>query len=160
MKAWIVELETRLPARAAEVVALAKTSDQLLRVAAPLVKFRAASPPELPRIWEPGTYWVRLSLFGWIPMGKQAIVISYPASPAGIFALRDDGHSALVARWDHLITIQDAGRDCVYRDRVSIEAGWRTPFVWAFASLFYRHRQWRWRKLLAERRPVSAGGGA
>ena len=32
MKAWIVELETRLPARAAEVVALAKTSDQLLRV--------------------------------------------------------------------------------------------------------------------------------
>lgn len=158
MEPWVVELEIRLPARAAEVVALAKTSEQLLKVAAPLLTFRAESPPELPGIWQPGTYWVSMALFGWIPLGKQAIVISYPESPAGTFSLRDNSHSLLVARWDHWITVEDAGQDSVYGDRVLIEAGWRTPIVWAFASLFYRHRQRRWRKLLAARLPASAGG--
>lgn len=154
MKPWVVDIETNLSARADEVIDLAKTSKQLLRVAAPFVRFRALSPPKLPPTWEPGTYWVSVSLFGIIPLGRQAIVISYPEDPAGIFTLRDNGHSALVARWDHWITVEDAKQGSKYRDRVLISAGWKTPFVWAFAAMFYRHRQRRWQRLLDARRSL------
>jgi hypothetical protein len=33
------------------------------------------------------------------------------------------------------------------RDEVDIAAGHMTPIVWAFAQVFYRHRQHRWRAL-------------
>jgi hypothetical protein len=35
-----------------------------------------------------------------------------------------------------------------YRDVVYVEAGWLTPAIWLYASLFYRHRQRRWRRLV------------
>lgn len=34
-----------------------------------------------------------------------------------------------------------------YTDRIEIHAGWLTPVVWLFASVFYRYRQMQWRKL-------------
>ena len=32
---------------------------------------------------------------------------------------------------------------------LSFRAGVLTPFIWLFAQLFYRHRQSRWRRLVA-----------
>jgi hypothetical protein len=37
------------------------------------------------------------------------------------------------------------------RDTVEVRAGVLTPFIWLFAQLFYRHRQRRWRALVARR---------
>jgi len=34
-----------------------------------------------------------------------------------------------------------------YTDEIDIGAGALTPFVWAYAHLLYRYRQWRWRRL-------------
>ena len=65
------------------------------------------------------------------------------------FAARDAGHSALIPVWDHLITIEPVAAGVLYRDQVEVRARVLTPFIWLFAQVFYRHRQRRWRKLVA-----------
>jgi len=55
----------------------------------------------------------------------------------------------LIKKWDHRITIDPSGTGTLYRDHVIIEAGVFTFFIWAFAQIFYRHRQRRWRQLVA-----------
>jgi len=136
-----LERSTWLPARADTCIRAVKTPALLQAVAAPLIRFVPVSG-HWPARWEPGRYAVQLNLFGWLPLGEQYIVISYPDGKD--FSLRDNGHSPLIARWDHLITLVPEGDGCRYTDRLEIEASWRTPFVWVFAWLFYRHRQRRW----------------
>lgn len=85
---------------------------------------------------------------GLAPIGLQWIVISYPDGPDRCFQMRDNGRGDLAHRWDHLIMITpDGDTRCLYVDSVEIEAGVLTPFVWAFARVFYGHRQRRWRRL-------------
>tara|TARA_R110002124_G_scaffold221978_1_gene387447 strand:- start:793 stop:1254 length:462 start_codon:yes stop_codon:yes gene_type:complete len=144
----IVDVSTFLPVEPSKVEAQLRTSRLLIHVASPLIKFLPYGDTQLPETWKEGTYWVSLRLLGFIPFGKQAVVISYPELPGG-FSLRDDGHSMLIKKWDHRITIVPSGTGTLYRDYVAIEAGALTVFVWAFAQLFYRHRQRRWRQLVA-----------
>ena len=50
--------------------------------------------------------------------------------------------------WNHAMKVEPIADDrCRYRDRIEIRAGLLTPLVWLFASLFYRYRQARWRRL-------------
>ena len=57
-------------------------------------------------------------------------------------------HGGSVKRWDHRITVDERGPwRSHYTDEIEIGAGPLTPFVWAYAHLFYRYRQWRWRRL-------------
>ena len=63
--------------------------------------------------------------------------------------MRDNGRGDLAKRWDHRITIEGTDQGTTqYTDRVEVEAGLLTPGVWAFAQLFYRYRQARWRRLV------------
>lgn len=120
---------------------------RLLRyVAHPLVTFASVGADPLPDIWTEGTHWVRLRLFGLLPLGKQAIVISILPVPRG-FALRDAGYSALIPVWDHTLTIEPMPEGTRYTDTVEVRAGILTPLVWLFAQAFFRHRQRRWRAL-------------
>ena len=144
----IVDISTILGCSIDEAVAHVKTPQLLAFVAAPLVRFVPVSPPVFPEVWSAGEYSVALRLFGVVPFGKQAIVISVPPTETG-FTVRDAGHSTLINTWDHLITITPHGSGCHYRDRVEVHAGVLTPFVWLFAQMFYRHRQRRWRALVA-----------
>lgn len=146
----IVQLETNLPATPADCAAAVMTPALLHHVAAPLVRFEPVQSAAWPARWTPGPFPVRLKLFGLLPLGEQTIDISFPSAAPGCFALRDNGHSRLIPRWDHLITIEAADGGTRYTDRVEIEADWRTPFVWLFARLFYAHRQRRWRRLVAQ----------
>lgn len=52
-------------------------------------------------------------------------------------------------RWDHVIRIRAAadGRSTLYQDEIDIDAGLLTVPVWAQASVLYRWRQLRWRRL-------------
>ena len=84
------------------------------------------------------------------PLGRQTIAISIPLRGDSHIELRDNGFSGLISRWDHLITIRSVVGGCVYSDRVEINAGVLTPFVWVFAWLFYRHRQRRWQRLVKD----------
>jgi len=144
----IVDVSTYLPSTPEEIEQHVKTSRLLMYVASPIIKFIPFGAAQLPEVWGKGTYWVVLRLFGFLPLGKQAVVISYPDIPEG-FSIRDNGHSMLIRKWDHRITVERSGVGALYRDHVVIEAGVFTIFVWAFAQLFYRHRQRRWRKLVA-----------
>lgn len=146
-----LNLATDLNMPAARATGLVRTTALLVHVAAPLQTFEPIDPPAFPIDWTTGAYLVRLRFLGLIPIGTQWIDISFPVdpqAPAGSFRLRDNGRGDIVSRWDHLIRIEplDDNR-CRCRDTVDIDAGVLTPFVCAFAWVFYRHRQRRWRAL-------------
>jgi hypothetical protein len=64
--------------------------------------------------------------------------------------LESEERGGPVRRWDHRIALQPLSEHrCRYVDEIEIEAGALTAFVWAFAQLFYRYRQMRWRRLIA-----------
>lgn len=71
-------------------------------------------------------------------------------------ALQSDEAGGPVRSWRHMITVDEVPGDpdrCRYTDRIVIDAGLLTPAVVAFAHVFYRARQRRWRRLA----PVLAG---
>jgi len=142
-----VDLSTTLTCTYDQAIGEVQTTRLLQYVAHPLVRFSPVGKDAFPLVWTVGTHWVNLWLFGVLPLGRQAIVISFPPVASG-FALRDAGHSALIATWDHRITIEHGNSGVVYRDHVTVRAGILTPAVWLFAQIFYRHRQRRWRKLV------------
>jgi len=127
----------------------------MLHVASPLVEFAPIEPKSLPERWEEKEYLVSVRLLGLLPIGWQRIKISMRdrSNEIGHFymELRDNGHGALMSKWDHLITIQASGQGCMYTDRVEVKAGVLTPFISLFAWFFYRHRQRRWQRLVANR---------
>lgn len=142
----LIDISTHLSCAPNVVIEHVNSPQLLLHVAKPMVRFVALEPPHFPIKWAEGTYSVSMYLFGLVPMGRQAVVISHPH--ADVFTLRDNGHSAMIPTWDHVITIAAAGSGTLYRDRLIIRAGLLTPFVWLFALLFYHHRLRRWRQLV------------
>ncbi len=143
-----VDISTFLACSPEEVERHARRPGLFAYVAAPMVRFTPIGGAPLPETWEEGTYWISVRMFGVIPFGKQAIVVTFPAVTEG-FSLRDNGYSGLIKEWDHLITVEPYGTGTLYRDQVKIGAGVFTPFVWTFSQVFFRHRQRRWRKLVA-----------
>jgi hypothetical protein len=141
-----LDISTRLPCTLDQSVSQVMTTRLLQYVSYPLVSFTFLDAPQFPRTWTAGTHWVFITLFGFLPFGRQAIVISIPPVETG-FALRDAGHSTLIPVWNHLITIDPIAGGVVYRDRVEVRAGVLTPFIWVFAQLLYRYQQRRWRQL-------------
>jgi hypothetical protein len=140
---------------------MVRRSRLLEHVAYPLQTFEPLEPGALPVIWADGRYRVRCRMFGLMPVGEQWIVISTVESGPDRYVLRDNGHGDLAKRWDHRITIRPlAGVRCHYTDEVDVAAGLLTPFVAAFAWLFYRHRQRRWRALVASDFARIASGAA
>jgi hypothetical protein len=61
---------------------------------------------------------------------------------------RHDEAGGFIRSWRHDIEVEpvDAQR-CRYEDRIDIDAGRMTAAVTAFARVFYRIRQRRWRQL-------------
>ena len=54
--------------------------------------------------------------------------------------------------WNHDIMMESIDANHTrYTDRVEIQAGWKTVFVWLWASAFYRHRQRKWIRLLKQK---------
>ena len=97
-----LDISTRLPCTLDQAVSQVMTTRLLQYVSHPLVSFTFIDAPQFPRTWTAGTHWVSLTLFGFLPFGRQAIVISIPPVETG-FALRDAGRSTLIPVWNHLI---------------------------------------------------------
>ncbi len=121
-------------------------------VTAPLVRFHAVQPPTLPEVWGEGSYRIRMALFGLLPLGEQSIVIVAPAvggtPERPHYEMYDRGYGQLARKWHHTIRIRTAeDGSTLYSDHVEIEAGLLTPFVVVFASVLFRWRQRRWRRL-------------
>jgi hypothetical protein len=144
----LVDVSTYLPCKPEQAILHVKTPRLHRYVTAPLLRMVPTEPSQLPETWSEGTYWVSMYLFGFIPFGRQAMVVSFPDC-GDPFCVRDNGYGTFMRKWDHLVTIEQAGDGSLYRDRVTVEAGLLTPLVWGFAQIFYRHRQRRWRRLVA-----------
>jgi hypothetical protein len=146
--ATTVTLSTTLDCGPEEAWARLQTSALLMHVAAPLIRFTPKGERPFPAIWVPGEYRAWMWLFGLVPIGWQAVVISHPEPDGDTRFIRDNGYGPLIKRWDHWIAIRPDGRGMThYTDTVHIEAGLLTPLIVAFARVFYAHRQRRWRAL-------------
>ncbi len=127
-----------------------QTASLLQHIAWPLVRFIPVDRMLFSTFKPGGHYQVKLRLFGLVPFGTQWIVTSLHETDSDDWPkrLRDNGHSALVETWDHWITIEpDDQGGARYTDEVEVSAGVINPLVWAFAQIFYHHRQRRWRGL-------------
>lgn len=145
-----VLLSTTIDLPPTTVWAEIQTAPLLQHIAWPLVRFTPVDRAAFSRFEPGGRYQVKLRLFGLVLFGKQWIITSLhePDSGAWPKQLRDNGHSALIKTWDHLITVAPDDRGGTrYTDEVEVSAGKLTPLIWAFAQVFYRHRQRRWRGL-------------
>lgn len=137
-----------LPCPPDEAWARVGTSALLLHIAAPLIRFTPKDGTTFPKVWQPGEYRAWMWLFGFVPVGWQAVVISEPPPQGDARFIRDNGYGPLIRRWDHWITIAPGAQGGTsYTDRIEIEAGLLTPLIATFARLFYAHRQRRWRRL-------------
>lgn len=145
-----IEISTHLPAAPDLIWKQVCTSRLLTYVTHPLIEFRPIEPRSFPAEWAEGDYQTEMRLFGIFPIGRQTIGIRYPEELSSKrLILRDDGHGASAKVWDHYIFVEsDGNQGTKYTDRVTIDAGRRTPFVTAFAWIFYSHRQRRWRRLV------------
>ena len=121
-------------------------------VAAPLLRFEPLVAGELDGEWIVGkTYVVRLYSFGFLPLGQHCIKIITIDRTTNTIESQESGSLARV--WNHIIHFHPSGAGQLrYTDEIEIEAGVLTVFIWAFAHLFYRHRQRRWKKLLEDDR--------
>jgi hypothetical protein len=145
-----ISLSTHIAMSPEEVWRRIQTPELLMHIAAPLVRFELIDPPGAVDFAKHDRVLVGLKLFGFLPLGKQWIVPSIHANAPDEWPkqLRDNGNSNLIRTWDHWITVEPDGQGgTCYRDEVEVKAGLLTPFVWAFAHAFYRHRQRRWRAL-------------
>ena len=120
--------------------------DTLQTIAKPFATFEPVG--ETASMWEVGsTSAYRFRLFGLIPFGTHSIhILRFDLD--GVSSHESNEH---VPVWDHNIQlIEKDETHTLYTDRVEIHAGWKTPFIWLWANLFYAHRQRKWIRLLQD----------
>lgn len=126
----------------------------LREISGPLIEIDSLAAGGFPTIWEPGGHPVALYLGGVVPLGEQAIELSFrrvPAEPL-VRMLRDNGRGissmlSLITRWDHRIAISpglDGHESTLYRDQLIYEAGPATLPLW---PVLWSMWQWRARQL-------------
>ena len=97
--------------------------------------------------WEVGSVSrFKFRLFGIIPFGIHTIHVIRFGLDEGIYTHEENEH---VPTWNHEIMLEELpGNRCRYTDKVDIDAGWKTIFIWMWANCFYDHRQRKWIKML------------
>jgi hypothetical protein len=147
-----LSLSTRLRCPPERVWDEVRTTRLFLYVCRPLVRFAPTGAEPLPEVWVDGTYQVKMSLFGVLPLGTQWIVPTVsavdPAPEHESYEVRDEGRGTLIPRWSHRITVRGSEGGTVYTDEVDVGAGLLTPLAWSFALLLFLWRQHRWRRLV------------
>ncbi|MGH2978781.1 MAG: hypothetical protein ACRDLQ_03985 [Solirubrobacterales bacterium] len=141
----LMRVSTRLSAPADVVWDTVKRTDTLRYVTRGLLGFRIdGETPE--RLTEGETYSMRLLFFGVLPAWRHEIHVARLDEAA--HEIRTEERGGPVRSWRHRIAVDGEGWGSTrYLDEIEIAAGALTPFVWAYAQLFYRYRQMRWRRL-------------
>lgn len=140
-----ITIQTTLPASAASVWATAQQPATFIHVAGAMLRYPAAE--NLPGPWQVGDKTVGWAfLFRSIPFSRHTIEVVSIDDDA--MTLLTEEHGGLVRTWRHYVIVEPLeGDSCRYTDRLDIEAGILTAAVAAFARIFYRYRQRRWRRL-------------
>jgi hypothetical protein len=155
----IARISTELETSADRAWDAVQKVDTLRYVTRGVLGFRPArgedQPPE--RIHAGDVFRLRLFFFHVLPAWRHEIAIREVDEERRELSTTERG--GLVKRWNHAIRISELppatgeelsqpGRARArYTDELDIGAGVLTAFVWAYAQLFYRYRQWRWRRL-------------
>lgn len=125
-------------------------------VAKGIIRFKPLDD-RFPDRWQEGqTYRARMRIFGFIPLG----------GPHHFFIQDIDHESRMISSkewdkaakiWNHEVRMESIDETTIlYEDSIVIFGGIKTGFITAFAKLFYKHRQKRWRRL-AEEKPSFDG---
>lgn len=119
-------------------------------VAAPILRFVPLIEGALNGEWVIGrTYELKLYFLRIIPFGYHHITIVTIDRESNTIVSNESG--TLVPVWHHTIRFGRCGQNKIsYTDEIEIEVGWLKIPIWVFAQLFYRHRQRRWKLLLAK----------
>ena len=143
----IVRVSTNLDASTDKAWGAVKRPATLVRVARGMLGF--AGSDSFPEEWREGhALETRLLFFHLVPSWRHHLRVAKIDEEKREIVSNESG--GFVRRWNHLIRVEPIrnGRSR-YTDEIDIDAGLLTPFVWGFASVFYRYRQMRWRKLAA-----------
>lgn len=121
-------------------------------VASPILSFRPTLTGEFEGEWVEGkTYDLKLYFLKIVPLGHHKIKLAKIDRQSNTIASNESG--MLVPVWNHTINFRTVEQNkLLYMDEIEIKAGMLTPIIWAFAHLFYRHRQKRWKMLLQKER--------
>ncbi len=140
-----ITVSTTLEAPADVVWPAATTPHAFVHVAKGMLRLPAAE--HLDRPWRVGDEirgWT--FLFGVVPFSIHHLSIE-SIDERNRTIVSDEG-GGIIRSWRHEITTTPLGdNQCQYVDRIDIDAGPVTPLVAAFAAVFYRYRQRRWRGL-------------
>ena len=144
----IVQKTSIFPASRDVVFQKLQRLETLQTIAKPYAAFEPADSTEA--VWTAGSKSsYRLRLFGIIPFGTHTIRIER-FDPGEISSREGNRH---VPVWNHDIRLVPIDENHTqYTDRVEIQAGWKTVFVWLWAKAFYAHRQRKWILLLRKGR--------
>ncbi|MET4780410.1 hypothetical protein [Glaciihabitans sp. UYNi722] len=121
-------------------------------VSAPFTTFTSLAAHGFPESWPEGDHYVMARAFGVLPIGEQAISLSYRERSDGVRLMRDNGHGvsgalAIVTRWQHTMAVAPAQGDrTLYRDQLLVSAGIATLPLWLFYWSF-----WQWRAIQLRR---------
>ena len=119
-------------------------------VAKPILFFVPTARDDLNGNWEINKeYRVKLYLFKYLPFGSHTITIKKIDTTSNEIISNESGKLARV--WNHTIRFQSINSNQIeYSDTIAIESGVLTVITWLFSHIFYRHRQRRWKTLLAK----------
>jgi hypothetical protein len=143
----IATIRTRLPISAVHAWRVLLKCKTFLHITRGLLGFTGSDkwPAEF---HEGALIETRLLFFGLLPAWRHRLLVVSVDHERRELLSRESGGP--VRGWTHRIAIEPDGENtCRYTDEISIEAGVLTPLVWAYAHLFYRYRQMRWRALAA-----------
>ncbi len=149
MKTRTVKRTSIFQSSKSEVFALLQDFATLNTIARPYITFKPVNAAAQIRWQEGETFVFKAKLLGFIPFGTHTInVVDF--SEAGRIYTNET--NTYVPVWNHEIILKEIGENnTAYTDEVEIFAGWKTYFVYLWASLFYRHRQKKWIKILAKK---------
>ncbi len=142
----VVKKTSHFPASKHEVYNLLKNFDILSKIAFPYVTFNSLDGDNNIN-WQVGeTYRFKARLIGFIPFGIHTINVVKFDEEDGVYT---NEQNTYVPTWNHEVILRKIDENTTeYTDEVEIGAGWKTYFVYLWATLFYRHRQKKWIKIL------------
>jgi hypothetical protein len=140
-----VSVSRILDAPAEAIWPAVRTPHAFVHVARGMVRFPAAE--RIDRPWEVGDHvsgWTLL--FGLLPFSKHRLMVESIDDDRRTIV--SDERGGPIRTWRHEIVVTPIDdHQCHYEDRIQIDAGVLTAVVVAYAKVFYRYRQRRWRSL-------------
>jgi hypothetical protein len=138
----IVHVTSIFPANREKIFEKLQEIETLRYICSPLATF---TPLGDPLKWQAGAVF----RFDLTACGLKFGVHTINVKKFDINKILTHEHNKNIPVWNHIITLETHGENHTkYSDIVDVRAGWKTPFIWQWANVFYRHRQRKWRELL------------